>query len=335
MTKHALTSPFPFVCALLLASCDAEVGVETPQGPVEEPASALHIIASFTEAGSSSQTIRILAPKLEAYLERPVEIHYNEGGRGGDIGSRMAAAAPAEQLTLFVGTVGNISLLPNILPSYTVEPLKDFRPVTQLTVTPDVLIANASLGVRYLEDLVIYADEQFEPLTYSHIAPFSIHRMEFLEILSALGIDARNDETIRGSAKAMAAVADGSIDLAMTTAPYVAPLVEQGSVVPLAVAHETRLPAYPTVPTMEELGIDIPHGSWSGAFVPAATPAMETEQIFRALERALNDNDVVAQLAELGMIAAPSASPAAFRAYIEEELSRLGAVAEAFNVSED
>ncbi len=334
MNKLFLSLLLPVIVVLASCSADVEVEIDVDDTP-EAVASPLHIISSFPEVGSSSRTIRILAPKLQEYLGRSVEIHYNQGGRGGDIGSRAAANAPAEQLTLFVGTVGNISLLPNIMPSYEVEPLVDFRPVTQLTVTPDVLIANSALGVSTLEELVAYAEEREGPLSYSHIAPFSIHRMEFLEILGALGIDAANDDSIRGSAAAMEAVADGTVDLAMTTAPYVAPLVEAGSVRPLAVANETRLAAYPNVPTMAEAGIAIPHGSWSGAFVPAATSAVDTEEIFRALERALNDAEVVAQLAELGMIAAPSASPAVFRAYIAEEMARLGAVAQAYNVREE
>lgn len=104
---------------------------------------------------------------------------------------------------------------------------------------------------------------------------------------------------------------------------------------PLAVANETRLAAWPDVPTMQEAGIPIPHGSWSGAFVPSSTSAENTEAVFRALERALSEDEVIAQLAELGMVAAPSASPAEFRSYIEAEQSRLGAVAQAYNISED
>jgi len=238
-------------------------------------------------------------------------------------------------LTLFVGSVGNIALLPNILADYEVEPLEDFRAVTHLTVTPDVLIANAGLGVNTLEDLVAHANESTEPLSYSHIAQFSIHRMEFVEILNALGVDAVNDESIRGSARAMEAVANGSIDLAMTTAPYVAPLVESGSVVPLAVANETRLPAYPDVPTMTESGIPIEHGSWAGAFVPAATSDADTEQMFRALQHALADENVVAKIAALGMVAAPSESPVAFAEYIAAETKRLAAVAEAYGIWEE
>jgi tripartite-type tricarboxylate transporter receptor subunit TctC len=133
----------------------------------------------------------------------------------------------------------------------------------------------------------------------------------------------------------MEAVANGSIDLAMTTAPYVAPLVESGLVVPLAVANKTRLPAYPNVPTMKESGIPIEHGSWAGAFVPAATSEEDTEQMFRALHRALTDEVVIAQLAALGMVSAPSDSPESFEIYIVEETERLGAVAKAYGILEE
>jgi tripartite-type tricarboxylate transporter receptor subunit TctC len=317
-----------FVIALSLIACEATVEEEAAPGPI-------HIISSFGEAGSSSQTIRILAPLIEEYFQRPVNIHYSEVGNGGSIGPQTAANAPADQLTLFVGSVGNIALLPHILIGYDIDPLRDFRAVTHLTVTPDVLIANAGLGVSTLQDLVAYASESTEPLSYSHIAQFSIHRMEFVEILSVLGVDAVNDESIRGSARAMEALANGSIDLAMTTAPYVAPLVEAGSAVPLVVANETRLPAYPDVPTMVEAGIPIAHGSWAGAFVPAATSDADTEKMFLALQHALTDDNVIAQLAALGMVASPSESREAFASYIAAETERLGAVARAYGIREE
>jgi tripartite-type tricarboxylate transporter receptor subunit TctC len=324
---------FFLVC---LVACESEVEPQVAtQVAAEVAPDPVHIISSFPETGSSARTIRILAPSIEAYFQRPVEIHYNQGGKGGDIGARMAASAPADQLTIFVGTVGNIALLPNILSSYEIEPLRDFQAVTHLTVTPDVLIVNASLGVTTLDELVAYAKASDEPLTYSHIAPLSIHRMEFLEVLNTLGIEATNDESIRGSVKAMQAVANGTVDLVMTTAPYVAPMVADGSVVPLAVANHARLPAFPDVPTMQESGIAIDHGSWSGALVPAATSAKDREQVFLALQRALTDEGVVAQLAELGMIAAPSDSPQEFADYIAAETARLGIVARAYGVQED
>ena len=147
------------VIALSLLACSPPAEEETALNPI-------HIISSFGEAGSSSQTIRILAPKIEEYFQRPVEIHYSEVGRGGSIGPQTAANAPQDQLTLFVGSVGNIALLPNILSDYEVDPLVDFHAVTHLTVTPDVLIVNAGLGVTTLEELVAHASERGEPLSY-------------------------------------------------------------------------------------------------------------------------------------------------------------------------
>jgi tripartite-type tricarboxylate transporter receptor subunit TctC len=159
--------------------------------------------------------------------------------------------------------------------------------------------------------------------------------MEFLQLFDDLGLDGANDESIRGSAAAMEAVSSGEVDLAMTTAPYVTPLVEQGFVIPLVVANETRLPSLPDVPTMAEAGIAIPHGSWAGALVPAATSDADVAAMFSALESALTNPEVVAQIADLGMVAAPSSSPESFSAYIEEETARLGGVARKFNVVEN
>ena len=87
--------------------------------------------------------------------------------------------------------------------------------------------------------------------------------------------------------------------------------------------------------TMAESGIPIEHGSWAGAFVPAATSDADAEQMFRALQHALTDADVVARIAALGMVAAPSDSPEAFAMYITEETERLAAVAEAYGIREE
>ncbi len=114
---------FTIGAVLLLAGCSMEPQ-DTVQPVPETSTAPIHLISSFPAVGSSSRTARIIAPKLEEYFQRPVEIIYNEGGQGGDIGARMAASADPDQLTLFVGTVGNVTLLPNILSSYNIDPLR-------------------------------------------------------------------------------------------------------------------------------------------------------------------------------------------------------------------
>ena len=82
MFKKFVTILMPVVFALCVVACDSkvdeQVATESSAGSAPDP---IHIISSFTEAGSSSRTIRVLAPSIEAYFERPVEIHYNPGGK--------------------------------------------------------------------------------------------------------------------------------------------------------------------------------------------------------------------------------------------------------------
>ena len=283
-------------------------------------------LTTYQSVGSSSRTARIMTPKLEEYLGRSIELQYGQG-------ARAALDVPGDGNTIFISTVGNMALLPAIIPDFDLDPLTDMRPVTLLTETPDVLIVKASLGINTLDDLIAYTAEHPGELSYSYIAPRSIHRVEFGSLFSELGIDATPDESIRGSVPAMDAMADGSIDLVITTSPYVAPLVESGAAIALAVAHHERIPLLPGVPTMMESGVpSIPHGSWAGLFVPAGTSDEDVAEVFAAVEFAMSDPEVANGIGELGMVIALSDSPEDFADFITAEGARLEAAVEQYDI---
>jgi len=247
-------------------------------------------ITTFRAEGSSSRTAQIITPKLEEHFGRPIELSFGQGARG-------ALGIPGDGSTIFISTVGTMALLPSIIADYDLDPLTDLRPVTLITETPDVLIAHSSLGINTIEELVGHAQQNPGALTYSYIAPRSIHRVEFSSLFAELGIEATPDVSFTGSVAAMEAIGNGDIDLVITTAPYVAPLVDSGSAVALAVAHHERIPLLPRVPTMAEIGVaSIPHGSWAGLFVPAGTSDEDVQKAFEAIEHATSDPDVAAAI---------------------------------------
>ena len=287
---------------------------------------SITLLTTYNATGFSSRTSSIMAPKLEEYFEQPIEIQFQTA-------TQVAVDSPADGSTLFVSTIGNMALLPSISESFEIDPLTDLQPVTLLTQAPDVLIVHSGLGITTLDELITYSKEHPGTLSYSHIAPRSIHRVEFSAILAELGIDATLDESMRGAARAMDGVASGAIDLVITTSPYVTPLVENGSAIPLAVAHPTRMPLYPDVPTLLERGVSlIPHGSWAGLFVPVGTSDENISRILGAARSAMSDPAVVAQINALGMDVALSDSPRAFIAYIEAENVRLKLAAEVYGI---
>jgi len=122
-------------------------------------------------------------------------------------------------------------------------------------------------------------------------------------------------------------------DLVITTSPYVAPLVDSGAAVALAVAHHERIPLLPGVPTMQEIGVaSIPRGSWAGLFVPAGTSDEDVQQAFEAVEYAMSDPDAVRRISELGMVVSLSESPAAFADFITAEGQRLKSAVERYEI---
>ena len=298
-------------------------------GFVTAQTESIVILTTYPATGSSSTATTIIAPKLQEYLGREIEIDYG-------VGLQAGVDAAADERTVFVSTIGNMAMLPAILPAFGVDPLTDLRPVTRITAVPDVLIAHSGLGIGTLDQLLEYASAHPGELTYSHIAPRSIHRLEFAALLGELDIDVTLDESIRGSAAAMEAVANGDVDLVITTSPYVSPLIQSGAAVPLVVVHPERIPLLPDVPTMLEHGVDgMPSGSWGGFFAPAGSSGEFVRQIFEAARFAMSDPEVIEAIGTHGMEIWPSESPEAFEQFIRDEMTRLGDAAERYGMQVD
>ena len=286
----------------------------------------IRILTTYPATGSSSTATTIIAPKLEEHLGREVVFDYG-------VGLQAGVAAPADERTIFVSTIGNMAMLPAILDSFGVDPLADLRPVTRITAVPDVLIAHSGLGIDTLDELLEYTSANPGELTYSHIAPRSIHRLEFAALLGELGIDVTLDESVRGSAAAMEAVANGDVDLVITTSPYVSPVIRSGAAVPLVVVHPQRIPMLPDVPTMLERGVDgMPSGSWGGFFAPAGSSDEFVQQMFEAARFAMSDPGVMEAIESHGMEVWPSESPEEFELFIRDEMTRLEDAAERYGM---
>jgi tripartite-type tricarboxylate transporter receptor subunit TctC len=124
----------------------------------------------------------------------------------------------------------------------------------------------------------------------------------------------------------MKALADGDIDLTMSTAPYTMPLVQKGVVKPLAVSSKKRMIQLPDVPTLREFDIDT-RGSWMGVFVPSGAPGMVVDKLFKAFKKAAEYPENKNNIQDLGMWVHTSESPTDFRDFVKSETERLGEAA--------
>ena len=294
------------------------------------PASSFQILNAFSAVGSSSKTAQIIAPKLEQSLGQPVELLFSQGREAG-------LGGPTDGNTIVMSTIGLMALLPAVVEDYPLDPLTDLRPITRTTGTPDILVIRPDLEINSIDELVAYSNENPNQLSYFHIAPTSIHRLEWAAFFSELGIEARLDESrSNGNDDAMGGIIDGSLDMMISTSPYMTGLIESGDGVPLAVINPTRMPLFPNVPTLLELGSEtMSAGSWAGVFAPAGTSDADVDRIFKAMQFAMADPEIVAAISAIGMEIDLSESPAEFTDFLRAEMQRLSTAAKDYNFRTD
>lgn len=90
---------------------------------------------------------------------------------------------------------------------------------------------------------------------------------------------------------------------------------------PLAVVNHTRLPEYPNIPTMQEIGYpDVGTVAWQGLFAPAATPKPVLEALFQTVTKAMQLPETVEKLNKQNFNIVPNKSLPDAKAWLADEM---------------
>jgi len=119
-------------------------------------------------------------------------------------------------------------------------------------------------------------------------------------------------------------VLSGQVSMMIETATGALAAIRSGKVRALAVTTGARWPQLPDVPTMIEAGVPgFEITSWTGLFVPAATPAPIVGRLNSELVKAARDLAYAKQMTTLG-VEAISSTPQEFGAFVESEVAKWG-----------
>ena len=295
----------------------------------EEP--AMVFLTSHTATGSSGAAATIMKEKLEEYFGGLVEYRYSQG-------QFVGRDVEPDGKTMIMSINGTMTLMPALVEDFELNPFADLRPVTRATITPDPLLIRSSLGIESIEELVEYAAASDTPLTYSHIAPQSVHRVEMDSIFYEFGIDnvVLNESIGMGARAALDGLESGDLDMVALTSPYAVPYIERGIADALVVVSPNRIAAAPDAPTLSELGIpNMEYGSWAGIYVPSGTSDEDAARVYEAVKYALSDPETVAKINALGLEVGLHESPDEFIEFLHEERARLRVVVEKYQISID
>jgi len=297
------------------------------------PSRPIRLIVPFAPGGSTDIAARALAEPLARALGQPVVVD-NKGGAGGSLAMAELAKAPADGHTLAVATVSTHGANSAIYKKLPYDAVKDFAAITQLMVSPNVLVAHPATPGRNYEEFFKYLKANPGKLAYASPGNGSLGHLN-TELYKISTNTFMLHIPYRGAGPAKTDLLAGQVHVMFDNLPSSLPQIKSGQLRALAVAAPRRLPELPEVPTFAELGLPTNNDqSWFGLMAPAGTPEPVVRALNKAVGSVMADRAFKARVLAMGMEAAPG-TPEEFRDQIAKAIAKWTRVAKLANVAVD
>ena len=292
------------------------------------PERPVRILVGFPPGGPTDYVARLVAPMLANAWGQQVIIE-NRGGANGTLATdAVAKSAPDGHTLLFSG---NNIVMNTGLYRLPYDMVRDFAPVGMIAFSPNVLWTGPNQPIRTLEALVAAARARPGELAYASTGNGGNGHFGGETLKQALGIDLSHIP-YRGTAPALTDVLAGRVALFMQTIVGAIGPYQNGQLRPLVAFGQRRVREIPDVPTLAELGHDVPDsGTWYGLLAAAGTPARLVARMAADLEAVTRDGEFQARLATQATV--PDwLGPVDFATRIRAEVPAWAAVARAANM---
>ena len=278
------------------------------------PDKPVKLYVGFPPGGGSDAIARIIAINLSQMWGQQVIID-NRGGAAGTIAADLVAKSPADGYTLGLAHVNALSIIPALGQKMSYNASTDFTPIVLLGITPNILIANIDAPAKNVKDLVAYMKQNPGKVSFGSAGNGSTQHLAYELFMHMAGTEALHIP-YKGSGPVLVDLIAGHITYAFETMGAATPHIQSGKVIPLAQTRTKRSPAYPNVPTMEQLGyVSFEATAWYGLMGPAKLDPKIVEKINADVNTILRKPEIQAKLNEVGAEDG-GGTPAAFSKFI-------------------
>jgi tripartite-type tricarboxylate transporter receptor subunit TctC len=288
--KVRFTLP-PVVAALLIAA---------PYAPAQNyPQKTVRIIVPYAAGGNTDITARAIGAKLTDLFGQQVIVDNRPGGAT-NIGSELAAKAPPDGYTLFMGGASNaINMTLFSKPPY--DTLRDFAPVILCVKGANVLSVHPSLPAKTLKELIALARTRPGTLNFASSGLGTSNQMagELMKVMAGINIV---HIPYKGNAPALVDTIAGNVHMIFSGVPALVPHINSGRLRAIAIGSLKRFEAIPAVPTFDEAGLKgYEATTWFGLLAPVKTPRDIVARLNTEVGRILAGADIKGRFVNEGL----------------------------------
>jgi tripartite-type tricarboxylate transporter receptor subunit TctC len=284
------------------------------------PNRPITFINPFPPGGAVDAFGRPLAKQLSVQLNDSIVVD-NRGGAGGTVGAAAAAKMAPDGYTWLLGAVHH-SIAPSMYQNLSYDITKDFEPIAIIGNVPHVIVVNPTKFPK--NDLKSIIEEiRKHPGKYNYASTgngTSQHLTgELFKIQNKLFI---THIPYRGTGPALQDLVAGQVDMMFDTLAGAAPFIKSGQLIAVAIASNQRSPAFPNVPTAQELGIsNFVVSSWYAMWAIKGTPKEIVDKMSTEVQIALASPEIKERWAGMGA-SVPKMTRSELNAFINQEIVR-------------
>ena len=306
--------------------------VESPAAQTTYPEKPIHMVVGFPPGSQADSVARLLSQKLAEALGKPIVVD-NAAGAGGNIAADRVAKAAPDGYTLGLLSQTQLVINPSLY-KLAYDPVKDFAPVSQVTVSPNILVVHNAVPAKNVQELIKLARARPGELTFASPGSGTGSHLTGELLKSMAGVDIRHIP-YKGGPAAIPDLLSGRVTMMFSPIVAVLPVVREGKLRALAVTSLRRSSAVPGLPTIAESGFPgFEVTSWNGLLAPARTPTMIVRKLHLETVKALALPDLRAKLADLGLEGIGN-SPDEFAAVIKSEIPKWAKVIKESGIKPD
>jgi len=296
------------------------------------PSRPVRIIVAFPAGGGTDIVARTLSPKLSEALGQQVVVD-NRGGASGLVGTELAAKSAPDGHTLFMGTLGNLSVNPLLFSKLPFDVARDFAPLTQAVSVTFMLYVHPSLPVKTVRDLITLAKSRPGSINYASSGSGGAPHLA-AELFNSLAGIKMIHVPYKGSSPSFTDVLGGQVPITFDSLTQGLPYVKTGRLRAVATLGPKRTQVLPDVPTVNETLAGYEVVNWFGIVVPAGTPREVIARLHSEIVKILRMPDISERLTAQGSDPVGS-SPDEFGAFMKSETAKWARVIKEANIRAD
>jgi tripartite-type tricarboxylate transporter receptor subunit TctC len=259
------------------------------------PTKPINLYIGYAPGGVADISVRFMATKAEKILGQPF-IVTNNGGGGSSVATGIVAKKPADGYTILGGASSGLVRLPHMQTvPYKYE---DFVPIMHFA-TPELtpIVVKSTSPWKTFKELVDYAKKNPGKVTYSTLGVGSPMHMA-MEYVAKQEKITWTHIPFPGAMPAFTALLGDHVNVCVGAGESV-PYIKDGTVRILANLSEKRVKAWPSVPTLRELGYDIFNESVFMFSAPKGTPQYIIEKLQNTFRKVMDDPEFAAVMTKV------------------------------------